>query len=60
VHSDPGWPAARLIHSPRAGAAARETAVPNLFAIPSGPSTSALASLLFSPHLQGIAGEVQG
>jgi capsular exopolysaccharide synthesis family protein len=35
-------------------AAVRETAVPNLFAIPSGPSTSAAASLLFSPHLQEL------
>jgi Mrp family chromosome partitioning ATPase len=35
-------------------AAVRETAVPNLFALPSGPSTSAAASLLFSPHLQEL------
>jgi capsular exopolysaccharide synthesis family protein len=32
-------------------AAVVQTAVPNLFALPSGPSTSAAASLLFSPRL---------
>jgi capsular exopolysaccharide synthesis family protein len=35
-------------------AAVKETAVPNLFALPSGPSTSAAASLLFSPHMQEL------
>jgi capsular exopolysaccharide synthesis family protein len=41
-------------------AAVRETAVPNLFAVPSGPSTSAAASLLFSPHLQELLQRFKG
>jgi capsular exopolysaccharide synthesis family protein len=41
-------------------AAVRETAVPNLFALPSGPSTSAAASLLFSPHMQELLKRFKG
>jgi succinoglycan biosynthesis transport protein ExoP len=41
-------------------AAVRETAVPNLFALPSGPATSAAASLLFSPHMQELLKRFKG
>jgi len=40
--------------------AVKETAVPNLFALPSGPSTSAAASLLFSPHMQELLRRFKG
>jgi Mrp family chromosome partitioning ATPase len=50
----------RRAPSPPIDRAIVQTAVPNLFAIPSGPHTSAAASLLFSPHLQELLQRFRG